>query len=79
MEQQIANVFNELFLIIFKVAAPLAVLRLALAGLKTLAGEQEAMVFAIRQVGLGLFVIITARTLVWFVEQFSHAVAVIGP
>lgn len=76
MESQITQVMNELFNILLKVSVPAAFLRLAVAGLKHLAGDGESVSTALRQVGIGLFVIITAKTTVSLIQGFAEAVAV---
>lgn len=77
MDSQVAAVMNQLYLIAIKIAAPMAGLRLVIAGLKHLGGEPEAVIQALRQVALGLFIIFTARAFVAIVMNFSKAIAVI--
>lgn len=84
MEGQINDVMVQLFLVILKIAGPVAGLRLAVSGLKTLAGggakhpeEDGPVTKALRDVGLGLFIIFTSQTIVHFIKGFAKAVSII--
>jgi hypothetical protein len=77
MDTQVTAVISQLYGIILKIAGPMAFLRLGIAGLKHLGGEPEAIIQALRQVALGLFIIITARAFVAIITSFSNAIAVI--
>lgn len=79
MEAQINSVLHQLFMVFLEIAVPLAILRLGVSGIKSISGDKEAVPVALRQVGVGLFVILTARTVVFFIEGFSRAVSVVGP
>lgn len=76
MDQEINNVALQLFLLILKIAGPLAGLRLSIDGIKSIIGHNNAISEGLRQVGAGLFVIFTSQTIVWLITTFAKAVAV---
>lgn len=71
------QVMNQLYLIILAIAGAYAVLRVAYSGLMHMGGNEE-LSENLRRIGVGLFVILTARSIVWLVTTFSKAVDVAG-
>ena len=78
MGEQINEVLMQFYLLILNVCKPIALLYLALGVLKQWAGEEGAIVRTLRQAGLGLLVIVTAKTFVWLVVEIATATASIG-
>lgn len=79
MDAQITAVLDQLTTILLQISFPAALLRLVVAGLKHLAGDPESVSTAIRQVAIGIFIIVTSRALVSLIYGFAEAVSRVTP